>query len=110
MYLDLNLASISLSGIGVHSIMFFFAALDIKIATPSLWLLSFLLPEYIIVLGDLVALRNAHFAYQYHNNLLPPSFDNFFQSVSSKLKIVETFPSLAFYYSKPDNVHAKGLG
>ena len=42
MYLDVNLSTISLSLIGVQSIILFL------VATPSLWPLSFL-PDYIIV-------------------------------------------------------------
>ena len=55
MYLHLNIATISLLLIGVHSIMLFFTSFGIMIAAPSLWSLSFL-PEYIIVLpSDVVA-------------------------------------------------------
>ena len=41
-------------------------------------------PE-ILKLCDLVTLHNAHFVYQYHNNLIPSSFNNFFQSVVTKV-------------------------
>ena len=37
----------------------------------------------ILKLGDLVSLHNALYVHQYQMNLLPSSFDNFFQSVSS---------------------------
>ena len=55
MYLDLNLAAINHSLIGVQSTMLFYAAFDIVIATPSLWSLSFL-TEYMNVLpSDVVS-------------------------------------------------------
>ena len=52
----------------------------------------------ILKLGDLVSLHNALFLYQYHKNLLPSSFDNFFQSVSSIHQYKTRLGSRSTYY------------
>ena len=53
----------------------------------------------ILKLCDLVILHNAHFVYQYHNNLLPSSFNSFFfQSVSSIHQYKTRLASRSTYY------------
>ena len=52
----------------------------------------------ILKLGDLVSLHNALFLYRYHKNLLPSSFDNFFQSVSSIHQYKTRLASRSTYY------------
>ena len=52
----------------------------------------------LLKLVDLVVFHNALFMYQYHKNLLPESFNNFFEAVSSKHQYNTRFASRLIYY------------
>ena len=52
----------------------------------------------ILKLTDLVYFFNALFMYQFHNNFLPKSFENFFQSISSRHKYNTRLASKSTYY------------
>ena len=55
----------------------------------------------LLKLVDLVVFHNALFMYQYHKNLLPKSFNNFFEAVSSKHQYNTRFASRLTYYINP---------
>ena len=55
----------------------------------------------LLKLVDLVVFHNALFMYQYHKNLLPTSFNNFFEAVSSKHQYNTKFASRLTYYINP---------
>ena len=47
---------------------------------------------------DLVSIHTALFMFQYHHNLLPKAFDNFFLSISSKHNYNTRLASQSTYY------------
>ena len=59
----------------------------------------------LLKLVDLVVFHNALFMYQYHKNLLPKSFNNFFEAVSSKHQYNTRFASRLTYYINPDRTN-----
>jgi len=59
---------------------------------------------------DLVSIHTALFMFQYHHNLLPKAFDNFFLSISSKHNYNTRLASKSTYYINRGkfNLHFSG--